>query len=302
MIGLENIKNNLCEQVRGILDSIGVEYRLFSRVKTIESLNEKIKRKGEGYYSIADGKRVQDIVGIRIVTYFYEDVDILWEILKSKVLYHDSQADSPKENEFTVVRKNMICKMDSRNSKILEECKSECDSLKYVDNTYEIQFRTINSEGWHEIDHLLKYKCKQDWEGLNDAARMFNGVYASLETNDRTIKSLLEDVAYHQFKHHRWESMMRMKFKLRFLDKKISPDIISLFEGDPSLAKELYRSDRANTLLQMAFYSINIPITFDNVVFIVNRVQIKSPELLKLEPENISQDLSVLYDIESSKK
>lgn len=298
MIGLDNIKNALCDQVQKILDGVGVEYRLFSRVKTIPSLNEKIARKGDGYYSVTNGKKVQDIVGIRIVTYFYEDVDILWEILKNKTSFCDSQADTPKENEFTVVRKNMICKMDSYNSQILEECKAECDSLKYVDNTYEIQFRTINSEGWHEIDHLLKYKCKQDWEGLNDASRMFNGVYASLETNDRTIKSLLEDVAYHQFKHHRWESMMRMKFKLRFLDKRLSPAIISLFEENPILAKDLYRSDRAHALLQMALHSINIPITFDNIVFIVNRLQLKNEELLNLEPENISQDLTALSNIE----
>lgn len=298
MIGLDNIKNALCDQVQRILDSVGVEYRLFSRVKTISSLNEKITRKGDGYYSVTNGKKVQDIVGIRIVTYFYEDVDILWEILKNKTSFCDSQADTPKENEFTVVRKNMICKMDSYNSQILEECKAECDSLKYVDNTYEIQFRTINSEGWHEIDHLLKYKCKQDWEGLNDASRMFNGVYASLETNDRTIKSLLEDVAYHQFKHHRWESMMRMKYKLRFLEKRLSPSIISLFEEDPNLAKDLYRSDRAYALLQMALHSINIPITFDNIVFIVNRIQLKNEKLLNLEPENISQDLAVLSNID----
>lgn len=298
MIGLENIKNTLCDQVQRILDGIGVEYRLFSRVKTISSLNEKIKRKGVGYYSVTNGKKVQDIVGIRIVTYFYEDVDILWEILKNKISFCDSQADIPKENEFTVVRKNMICRMDAHNSQILEECKAECDSLKYVDNTFEIQFRTINSEGWHEIDHLLKYKCQQDWEGLNDASRMFNGVYASLETNDRTIKSLLEDVAYHQFKHQRWESMMRMKFKLRFLDKQLSPAIVSLFEKEPNLAKDLYRSDRANVLLQMALNSINIPITFDNIIFVVNRIQIKSQELRDLEPENITQDLTRLSSIE----
>lgn len=297
MIGLENIRNNLHEQVRSILDCVGVEYRLFSRVKTISSLDEKITRKGEGYYSATNGRKVQDIVGLRIVTYFYEDVDILWNIIKNKTAYYDSQSDSPSENEFTVVRKNMICKMDPRNSQILEECKSGCDSLKYVDNTYEIQFRTINSEGWHEIDHLLKYKCKQDWEGLNDASRMFNGVYASLETNDRTIKSLLEDVAYHQFKHHRWESMMRMKFKLRFLEKKLSPAIINLLEKDTNLAKEIYRCDRANILLQMSLHSINIPITFDNIVYVVNRVQIKNDILQNLEPENISQDLSALSDI-----
>lgn len=297
MIGLDNIKNTICNQVQKILDGVGVEYRLFSRVKTISSLDEKIKRKGDGYYSATTGRKVQDIVGIRIVTYFYEDVDILWEILKSKISFYDSQTDTPKENEFAVVRKNMICKMDAQNSQILEECKTECDSLKYVDNTFEIQFRTINSEGWHEIDHLLKYKCKQDWEGLKDASRMFNGIYASLETNDRAIQSLLEDVAYHQFKHHRWESMIRMKFKLRFIDKQLSPGIINLFEEEPNIAKEIYRSDRANVLSQMALHTINIPITFDNIVFVVNRIQIKNQKLFNLEPENISQDLTSLSNI-----
>ena len=91
---------------------------------------------------------------------------------------------------------------------------------------------------------------------------------------------------------------MRMKFKLRFLDKQLSPAIVSLFEKEPNLAKDLYRSDRANVLLQMALNSINIPITFDNIIFVVNRIQIKSQELRDLEPENITQDLTRLSSIE----
>ena len=90
--------------------------------------------------------------------------------------------------------------------------------------------------------------------------------------------------------------MIRMKYKLRFLDKRLSQAIISLFEEDSNLAKDLYRSDRAHVLLQIALHSINIPITFDNIVFIVNRIQLKNKKLQSLEPENISQDLAVLSD------
>ncbi|WP_202796549.1 hypothetical protein, partial [Thermophagus xiamenensis] len=63
-----------------------------------------------------------------------------------------------------------------------------------IDNTFEVQLRTILSEGWHEVDHSLRYKCKDDWKDYPDQERLLNGIYAALETNDSTLKSLFREI------------------------------------------------------------------------------------------------------------
>lgn len=54
-------------------------------------------------------------------------------------------------------------------------CQKDSD-YALTDATYEIQFRTTLSEGWHEIDHALRYKCKTDWDKHEDEERAFNGI------------------------------------------------------------------------------------------------------------------------------
>ena len=50
-------------------------YRLFGRAKTVASIQHKIGLKGESYRS---GKqKINDIIGLRIVVYFPDDVDVL---------------------------------------------------------------------------------------------------------------------------------------------------------------------------------------------------------------------------------
>ena len=40
----------------------------------------------------------------------------------------------------------------------------------------------------NDNDHALKYKCKEEWDGLFDESRMFCGLLATLETADRSLK------------------------------------------------------------------------------------------------------------------
>jgi ppGpp synthetase/RelA/SpoT-type nucleotidyltranferase len=60
----------------------------------------------------------------------------------------------------------MICRMPDYETGVFEEIKPNNPQYDLVDNTFEIQFRTTLSEGWHEVDHLMRYKCKPDWEPL----------------------------------------------------------------------------------------------------------------------------------------
>ena len=68
---VEQLKNDLSSRI----NQSGIMYRLFGRAKTIASIEHKIGMKGELYRS---GKEmIRDIIGLRIVVYFPDDVDIL---------------------------------------------------------------------------------------------------------------------------------------------------------------------------------------------------------------------------------
>ncbi|HPT44195.1 MAG TPA: RelA/SpoT domain-containing protein, partial [Paludibacteraceae bacterium] len=241
---LKTIKDNLEEEIIRDLDRIGVYYRIHSRTKTLESLQQKILTKGEGYYR-TEGKKVQDMIGFRITTYFLDDVNLLWNYFSMKYEIVDKQYDLPTSDVFKPLRKNLICRFSADNSAIFDGAKLSGHELELVDSTYEVQFRTTSSEGWHEVDHALRYKCKNDWVPYRDEDKMFNGIYATLETTDSAMKSLFEDMAYNHYKSKNWEAMLRMKFFLKFDNEELSEPVKKLLNTNHELAKNIFKCSRA---------------------------------------------------------
>lgn len=68
-------------EIENELDRLGLLFRVFSRAKSSSSISHKIESKGEGYYSV-DGKKIQDLLGIRIALYFPDDIKIARQALK----------------------------------------------------------------------------------------------------------------------------------------------------------------------------------------------------------------------------
>ena len=65
---LQELKKNIEEQLK----KCGLYYRLFSRVKDSESLAQKLN---SGEYGDGDtDKKVQDLLGIRVVLYYSDDL------------------------------------------------------------------------------------------------------------------------------------------------------------------------------------------------------------------------------------
>ena len=135
------------------IQSINV-HEIIGRVKTVESLEGKVKRKN--YSNLAE---ITDLCGIRIITYFSDDVDKIAELISQ---------------EFEVDVENTI---DKRKSE--DPTKFGYVSLHYVvglkeENTsptlygrfknikLEIQIRTVMQHAWAEIEHDLGYKSKED--------------------------------------------------------------------------------------------------------------------------------------------
>ena len=69
---LKQIAQSLTSDIAESLSRSGIMFRIFSRVKTESSIRHKLEVK----YATKKSK-IQDMIGIRIVTYFQDDIDAL---------------------------------------------------------------------------------------------------------------------------------------------------------------------------------------------------------------------------------
>ena len=72
---LEGIGERLEEDIAGILNRAGIYFRIFSRAKTPFSIAGKLEKDGYGF---GEGdKKIQDLIGLRVVAYYQDDTNII---------------------------------------------------------------------------------------------------------------------------------------------------------------------------------------------------------------------------------
>lgn len=273
------IAKKIQESIENELSKVGLLFRVFSRVKSLESIQAKLD-KIPGKYS-ENGKKIQDLFGVRIALYFVDDQKVAIDTLKT-IFEFDSESSSIDKLDgetFSANRCNLVFKLPkelSIDSSVLRE-------YKQVDHTFEVQIRTILSEGWHEVEHDLRYKYKTDWEQHSDLDRALNGIYASLETSDWSMTKLFEELAYRHYKANEWSQMLRTKFRLRSTGK-ISDELVQVINTTPGLGKKLYRINRAEVLEALCKLSSGFPINPDNIIYFCNYFFVKNLELEAITP------------------
>jgi len=155
-----------------------------SRCKTFESLGDKISRKNNIYKTLED---ITDLVGLRIITYYSDDVDKVAQIIKDQ-FYIDEENSIDKRAKLDVDKFGylslhiIICLNDSRRS--LPEYQDYCD-LKV-----EIQIRSLLQHAWSEIEHDSGYKGGN--EIPREIKRDFYRLAGLLELADKEFISIRE--------------------------------------------------------------------------------------------------------------
>ena len=288
---LQTIANKLESQMFQHLNQCGLMFRLFSRVKTISSLHHKMQIKGENYKT---GKSlIQDMIGLRIVLYFQDDVDALaffyscGEVVNSSIDEFDSSTFRPQ-------RLNLTCNFPAELVDDFRKALPE-EYATYIDATYEIQIRTIFSEGWHEVEHDLRYKCKEDWEGCESYSRVLNGVIATLETAEWNMKSLFDQMARTNFRNKNYRAMLRNKMHLRIKGEDLSADVYEFLLRNYHVAERILDADRFVIVLTLLNHQKPIELTYDNLLFLINRIEMNNEELREIEPENTRNMLDAFF-------
>ena len=263
------------------LDKCGLMYRTFSRTKEKESVKSKIERKRNTY--LKNSKKMQDIVGVRIVLYFRDDIDICIDILKGLFEVDNFEYDKPDAETFKPQRINYVFKMPENIMKIPDDISNDC----LIDNTFEVQIRTIFSEGWHEVEHDIRYKYFDEWDTSADLSRELNGILAALEVCDHNIMAICEQLAYKKYKEKDWDSMIRNKFRLRFIHQSLDKELDNILSDNLELAKALFRFEREQ--LVCFFAENSMPRTCSNVVYVINEIQLHNEKISSLVPSAIAE-------------
>lgn len=276
---LETIAQRLTSDISHSLSKCGLMFRIFSRVKSEESVRHKLEVK---YASKAI--KIQDMIGIRIVVYFQDDVDALalyysvGDVVKKSIDEFDSSTFRPQRLNITsCIPAEMT---EDFMSALPEEFRDR------VEPTFEIQIRTVFSEGWHEVEHDLRYKCKDDWEGCEPYSRALNGVIATLETAEWNMKALFADMARHNFRHSNYTAMLRNKFHLKFRSESLSEYLEDYLRNERNLAEAALNADRLIVVYTILIHKAEFDLTYDNLLFLINRIEMMDLDLMAMEPED----------------
>lgn len=123
-------------------------HSISSRVKTLESVNDKAIRKQieNPFFEITD------IVGLRVVCLFLSQISEIEKIIKKSfvILSKDDKIEDYEDSSFGYMSAHFIVKMK--------------DNTHYADIKnipFEIQVRTLSMDTWASISHHLDYKTKE---------------------------------------------------------------------------------------------------------------------------------------------
>ncbi|BDZ39514.1 GTP pyrophosphokinase [Microbacterium suwonense] len=156
-----------------------------SRLKTPESILEKVQRRELPLSIDAIQDQIQDIAGIRIVCSFIADVYLIAEMLAAQpdltVIETKDYIEHPKPNGYKSL--HLIVKVPVFLSSSMTEARVE------------IQIRTIAMDFWASLEHKIYYKFDQEipaelLDELVEAAQLANDLDQKMERIHREVHAL----------------------------------------------------------------------------------------------------------------
>lgn len=277
-MALDEIKANIEEQLK----KCGLYYRLFSRVKSSRSLAQKIA--GGNYGSLEGQRKVQDLLGVRIVLYYSDDLSPCRNILEKTFAQNGSWSVNERTvNQFQATKINGVFEIPQRLLGPVQE-----DTWKLpVDATFEVQIRTVLFEGWHEIEHDMRYKDVKNkrrnlWKGNQELARTMNSILASLELCDWSLASLFESLARKHLEKKNWELMLRSRYRLRTEEVPMKPELAAYLDENKEVAWMFFNCDKVKLVNALMDENVHTRLTFDVLMKVLNDTYVHDAQVAKI--------------------
>jgi ppGpp synthetase/RelA/SpoT-type nucleotidyltranferase len=186
--GLAEFGILLCGIIAEVLSDAGVPVHSVShRVKDFESTLRKLNLKTDRYSGVSD---LTDLLGIRVITYFSDDVDKVAEVIRSEFKIDSKNSIDKRKaldpNQFGYLSLHFVAGMTNKRSRFTEY-------KRFGDKKFELQIRSILQHAWAEIEHDLGYKAKS---GLPDQLkRRFFRLAGMLELADEEFERLRREIS-----------------------------------------------------------------------------------------------------------
>ena len=150
----------LDEEFAGLYDHSPIHHIEY-RIKTLESIVDKLKRRGHAVSIDNIYAHIQDIAGIRVICNYLDDIYYLRSLLTRnesfRVIREVDYIKQPKDTGYRSL--HLIVEVPF----VISE-----GTLKLP---VEIQLRTIAMDMWASLEHELRYKSERQWTE-NDARRL----------------------------------------------------------------------------------------------------------------------------------
>jgi ppGpp synthetase/RelA/SpoT-type nucleotidyltranferase len=189
----EKLRSIVTERLQQSLDENNIIVAgVDSRIKTEESLTGKLELKGYKYHSLDD---ITDILGLRVITFFSDDVDVIAAIAEKLFeIDWDNTVDKRKMLEidrFGYMSLHYICRLP--NSLCDDPAMPELNKIRF-----EIQMRSTLQHVWASIQHDMGYKT--DVEIPREYQRSMTRLAGILELADEQFSQIRKDITEYRRK------------------------------------------------------------------------------------------------------
>lgn len=160
-------------------------HHMETRVKSMESILEKLKRKGLEPTMKSIAENLTDIAGVRVICHYVEDIYTVAELLKShadvEVIKETDYIKNPKPNGYRSL--HLVVKVP----------------VYFVDGMVkmpvEIQIRTMAMNFWASLEHKLRYKSDGAIpKFIADELRECSETIAATDLKMQRIHSFLQEI------------------------------------------------------------------------------------------------------------
>lgn len=270
---INNVKMSLLNTLVTKLNNAGIYFNSTSRIKSESSLLHKLET---GKYSMQEGgRKIQDIIGIRINLFYLEDMDICEKILEETFLLDNWSKTKNEENKFEAQKCNGVFRIPS---KYLRNIPASVWN-KPFDQTFEVQLRTVLFEGWHEIEHEMRYKYKLGsdsketdlWTGHEDLSRVMNSIIANPELCDWSIMQIFNSIHDSQYKEKNWENAIRSKYRLRITQDPLKPELREYLDNNPDIVAQFHTVSKRELVEILLNKKYHKELTPDRVIYLINK-------------------------------
>jgi putative GTP pyrophosphokinase len=176
----------LCGVVRLLLDNAGIRvHSIEHRVKTADSAYQKLSGEPGKYDGFA---ALTDLLGLRIITYFADQVDRVAEVLVPEFdIDLDNSVDKRELldiDRFGYMSLHFVARLEGERSKLIEYS-------RFTGLCFELQIRSILQHAWAEIEHDLGYKIERSLPP--NTRRRFSQLAGVLELVDDQFTALRDE-------------------------------------------------------------------------------------------------------------